>query len=240
VQTHYSEPHWPKGRIVPYQIRLDDGRFIFAPMDDDRVIREVPKTPIHDALNAGDFETLKSLLAPDSDECQFKDKPDGSGNPPIIHLLSSEIFEDWNDETMIQACTILKEGNCAMGTCNMQGNTILHCAAERGSVEVMALVIAWSKEEKYCMSLNEQNMEGSEYTEGEWSVIDGDRRYLTEEEIENRKSQPNFYNDTVSQTKINSKKISMTNFSLIIIYIYICVLTFFFSFNILTFNTTSL
>ena len=109
-----------------------------------------------------------------------------------------------------------------MGTCNMQGNTILHCAAERGSVEVMALVIAWSKEEKYCMSLNEQNMEGSEYTEGEWSVIDGDRRYLTEEEIENRKSQPNFYNDTVSQTKINSKKISMTNFSLIIIYIYIC------------------
>jgi hypothetical protein len=46
--------------------------------------------------------------------------------------------------------------------------------------------------------LNNQNLEGTEYTEGDWSIIDGDSRYLTKEEKEEKKSQPNYYNDTVS------------------------------------------
>ena len=44
--------------------------------------------------------------------------------------------------------------------------------------------------------LDEQNLEGSQYTEGEWSIIEGDSRYLSEEEKEAKKSQPNYYNDT--------------------------------------------
>ena len=37
------------GRVVPYQIELDDGRFIFSPIDDDLAIRAcdlpVPRDP---------------------------------------------------------------------------------------------------------------------------------------------------------------------------------------------------
>ena len=40
VKVHYSEPDWPEDVTVPYQVRLTDGRLIYAPMDSDRLIRE--------------------------------------------------------------------------------------------------------------------------------------------------------------------------------------------------------
>jgi len=69
VQIHYSEAHWPKGRIVPYQIRLDDGRLIFAPMDDNRVIREGLKqtTPHEDEDEEDEEETPKE--EEDKEDC---------------------------------------------------------------------------------------------------------------------------------------------------------------------------
>ena len=211
VQLYYSEPHWPAGRIVPYQIKLDDGRLIFAPMDDDRVIREVPKTPIHDALDHFDVELLRELCGGGGDgggggaaaaaaPSIFLNRPNFKGEPPIIYLLSSEKFEDVDDEKqelVLQMAAVLKDSGCALGTCNMQGSNVLHCAAVRGSVKLMRLVLEWQKEPKYALSLDEQNMEGSEYTEGEWSIVEGDSRYLTEEQKEQNKSQPNYYNDTV-------------------------------------------
>jgi len=39
VATSYREPDWPPGRVAPYQIELDDSRLIFAPFDDDGLIR---------------------------------------------------------------------------------------------------------------------------------------------------------------------------------------------------------
>jgi G3E family GTPase len=39
VKHNYRESSWPAEKIAPYQIKLDDGRLIFAPIDDDRVIR---------------------------------------------------------------------------------------------------------------------------------------------------------------------------------------------------------
>ena len=30
----------PRGQVMPYQVLLDDGRVVFAPMDDERVIKE--------------------------------------------------------------------------------------------------------------------------------------------------------------------------------------------------------
>jgi hypothetical protein len=39
VLVWYREPHWPTHSWAPYQIKLDDGRFIFAPADMDQVIR---------------------------------------------------------------------------------------------------------------------------------------------------------------------------------------------------------
>jgi len=39
AQLWYREPNWPPNSWAPYQIRLDDGRLIFAPGDMDQVIR---------------------------------------------------------------------------------------------------------------------------------------------------------------------------------------------------------
>eukprot|EP01041_Mallomonas_annulata_P000482 gene482-902_t len=39
VALHYAEPSWPPGAMAPYQIKLDDGRLIYAPQDADNVIR---------------------------------------------------------------------------------------------------------------------------------------------------------------------------------------------------------
>jgi len=41
VKILYREPHWPEGRYVPYQIRLDSNKLIYAPMDDDRLVQAV-------------------------------------------------------------------------------------------------------------------------------------------------------------------------------------------------------
>ena len=39
VALNYREDKWPEGRTAPYQIELSDGRLIFAPYDDDCVVR---------------------------------------------------------------------------------------------------------------------------------------------------------------------------------------------------------
>jgi hypothetical protein len=39
VALWYREPSWPNGSFAPYQIRLDDGRDLFAPADMDQIIR---------------------------------------------------------------------------------------------------------------------------------------------------------------------------------------------------------
>mmetsp|Transcript_160 Transcript_160/g.249 ORF Transcript_160/g.249 Transcript_160/m.249 type:complete len:276 (-) Transcript_160:145-972(-) len=44
VLLKYRGPNWPPSkRTAPYQIKLDSGVFIFAPLDDDRVIRLLSK-----------------------------------------------------------------------------------------------------------------------------------------------------------------------------------------------------
>ena len=36
IKLWYSEAHWEVQRKVPYQVKLDDGRLVFAPLDHDR------------------------------------------------------------------------------------------------------------------------------------------------------------------------------------------------------------
>ncbi len=43
IQLWYREQGWQDGSFAPYQIRLDDGRQIFAPADVDQVIRAQKK-----------------------------------------------------------------------------------------------------------------------------------------------------------------------------------------------------
>ena len=40
VALNYREDAWPASKIAPYQIRLSDGMLIFAPFDDDGVVRK--------------------------------------------------------------------------------------------------------------------------------------------------------------------------------------------------------
>jgi len=43
IALWYREPRWPPGSHAPYQVRLDDGREIFAPADMEQVIKAVPQ-----------------------------------------------------------------------------------------------------------------------------------------------------------------------------------------------------
>ena len=40
VKLMFRSPDMPSGFVAPYQIQLDDGPLIYAPVDDDRVIRK--------------------------------------------------------------------------------------------------------------------------------------------------------------------------------------------------------
>jgi len=40
IELYYREKNWPPNQLAPYKIQLDDGRKIFAPADDNQVIRE--------------------------------------------------------------------------------------------------------------------------------------------------------------------------------------------------------
>jgi len=42
VKHFYVQSSFPEGMCVPYQVKLDDGKLIFAPADVDRVVRQLP------------------------------------------------------------------------------------------------------------------------------------------------------------------------------------------------------
>ena len=47
----YRESNWPDGAYAPYQIKLQDGREIFAPQDMDQVIRLDPNAASNQQSN---------------------------------------------------------------------------------------------------------------------------------------------------------------------------------------------
>ena len=67
VKLGYVQSCFPEGRCAPYQIRLGDGRFIYAPADDDYCIRKL--------------EIADELAADNATECCGTDSPAGATGP---------------------------------------------------------------------------------------------------------------------------------------------------------------
>jgi len=89
IKLHYSEPSWPPNMIAPYQISLHDGRLIFAPQDNDQVIRLRPPA----APNAPPSpEYVPRATDDDDDNNDDEDNFDGEDDD------GEQYGEDGNDE----------------------------------------------------------------------------------------------------------------------------------------------
>ena len=62
IDTHYAEPSWPAGEVVPYQVRLDDGRLIYAPNDEETVIKREKSEAAARGGGSGTY-TVRGVLA---------------------------------------------------------------------------------------------------------------------------------------------------------------------------------
>ena len=59
VKLFYVQPNFPPGKCVPYKVKLDDGREIYAKADVDTVVREFAESPTLSAC----WTSLASVLS---------------------------------------------------------------------------------------------------------------------------------------------------------------------------------
>ena len=210
VALNYREDDWPPGTTVPYQVQLDDRRRIFAPVDDDRMVRQERKCEIHAMLEAQDEDGLRQkcqpLTMPRSKEdqraqVQLLNEPDRNGEPPIVCMFKRDTNVQW----ILKAASILAEGGADMGAKDRQESTVLHYAASRGDPDLLDYCLKLlDKADEYHLDINSADMEGSEYTSGQWVVLEEDKRYLSDQEKQALDAQAcavRAQNNTVSATE---------------------------------------
>eukprot|EP00596_Hydrurales_sp_CCMP1899_P004228 CAMPEP_0119046092 /NCGR_PEP_ID=MMETSP1177-20130426/44335_1 /TAXON_ID=2985 /ORGANISM="Ochromonas sp, Strain CCMP1899" /LENGTH=252 /DNA_ID=CAMNT_0007018753 /DNA_START=101 /DNA_END=859 /DNA_ORIENTATION=- len=74
IKHYYSEPNWPPNMTAPYQIALHDGRLIFAPSDEDGVIR-LRSPAVEGAPDSPEFQIPRQ--GADGDDLDDDDEEDG-------------------------------------------------------------------------------------------------------------------------------------------------------------------
>lgn len=207
----YREDDWPIGQTCPYQIRLDNGRKIYAPADVDQVIRKERTFEIQRLLESRDEVGLRQKCLPLA-ELQFRsaedrraqllrlNEPNRKGEPPVVCLFRNEKNIEW----ILKAATILESGGTDMGVTDDQQSSVLHYAAARGSPELLDYCFKLLEQaEEYDLDINAADTEGSEYTSGQWVVLEEDKRYMTEAEkrvLDAQASTVRAQNNTVSRT----------------------------------------
>ena len=195
VAHDHREDAWPANKTVPYQIRLDGGRLIYAPHDSNHVIRRAPTAIIHTLLEEQDIEGLRAQCKvntkaqPRQRQVQLLNAPNRVGEPPITSLFLREKDPKW----IITAAGILEQGGADMGATDKNGGTVLHHAARSGNMALVDLALL------YCPDLNLQDVKGGDYRNGSWVKVEEDTRYMTDEEKEGLAMTPvEEVNDTVS------------------------------------------
>mmetsp|Transcript_3653 Transcript_3653/g.13118 ORF Transcript_3653/g.13118 Transcript_3653/m.13118 type:complete len:384 (-) Transcript_3653:235-1386(-) len=114
VQHWYRQRDWPPGRFAAYQVKLNNGNLIYAPMDDDRLIRQVREMKIHKAIREGDNDGFVTA-------CE-KAKKAGAG----LRQLRDGPRNISEDEALIEA----------INEYDGQGDTPLYIAIELGRTEL--------------------------------------------------------------------------------------------------------
>jgi hypothetical protein len=86
IKHFYSEPNWPPNMVAPYQIALHDGRLIFAPADNDNVIRRRapaaegdPPSPEFHPADDGDDDDYPDDYGDDEEDYGGEGEGDGEG-----------------------------------------------------------------------------------------------------------------------------------------------------------------
>jgi ankyrin repeat protein len=166
VAINYREDYWPEGQTVPYQVRLNDGRLIYAPQDDDRLIRKASNHVIHSLLQDMDEDGLRAQCKPmvalrmkeeRAKQVQQLNAPSRIGEPPIVCLFKRERDVEW----ILTAAEILRNGGADMGAMDRQQTTFLHSAARKGQPALLDFCLkVLESAEEYDLDINAPRLAG--------------------------------------------------------------------------------
>lgn len=88
VKHFYSQKSFPEGMCVPYQVQLDDKKLIFAPADEDRVIRALEDA---DAFQGEDEDYMEEVKDEDKTPVTVITGFLGAGKTTLVnHILTNK------------------------------------------------------------------------------------------------------------------------------------------------------
>jgi ankyrin repeat protein len=91
VALVYREPDWPKGKTVPYQVKLDEGPLIFVPVDNDQLCKKlVPPWWEEHLTKPGSFyaKNPSADFLIDAAAGQNVNLPDHCGNTALMEAVN--------------------------------------------------------------------------------------------------------------------------------------------------------